>query len=292
MQTARGWFGDITAVIPSPRSAIQISKSTGKPFLIVRLGPILASISQNRSGFLVHFPFPTKGKGMILPDAEAVCGWLEQLQQEALAHGVPPVIGVCPAHSPRPNPRFMRYPMEAFVHGTVKLGFPLTANPEISEHMFVTVMKIDTVEGELQLVGFVNSEPVQDVGYQYEDWVAFKQNEIEALLEEGPIRAAFDVRYRLYAADMLISSRASNPEHEEFAPILELGDPIISFLLEEVAAESSVTAMGLLSHAAGDRSPPVPLQSQGVVDEMRNTWLQWGLKNGFIPIEAIISLSR
>ena len=64
MEMARDWFRELLPTF-GDACEIKISKSTGKPYLVVRLiGGSYASIAHKRDGwFSVHYPYSTGGRG-------------------------------------------------------------------------------------------------------------------------------------------------------------------------------------------------------------------------------------
>ena len=76
---------------------------------------------------------------------------------------------VCPAHAPKPDPRFALVPPAWFAGRYVKLGFPCLARPELTEHVWVYVWGYLP---DQTLLGVLDNDPVQ-----------FSRDEIEAVLE-------------------------------------------------------------------------------------------------------------
>jgi hypothetical protein len=76
-----------------------------------------------------------------------------------------------------------------------------------------------------------------------------------------------------------LSSSAQISRHPAYRKIIDMGDTVISLILEDLrrapdqwfAALSAITGLN-----------PVPEDDAGIVEKMRDAWLQWGRQNNFI----------
>ena len=91
---------------------------------------------------------------------------------------------VCPEHAPRPQAEFAEKPIEFFLGGLVKLGFPFKrANGEDSlEHMWVRqIVKNEDPSVPEELVGILDNDP-HFAELVCGDRIAFSRKEVEQFL--------------------------------------------------------------------------------------------------------------
>ncbi len=86
---------------------------------------------------------------------------------------------VCQKCSLKPDPRFANLPPSAFVGRSCKLAFPVASGAR-REYMWVRVTEHDGDE----LIGFLDNDPIFEVGYEHGDRIGFKRDEIIACLPE------------------------------------------------------------------------------------------------------------
>ena len=91
---------------------------------------------------------------------------------------------VCDHHAPKPKPEYLALPLEHFLGGFVKLGFPFKNKDgtESKEHMWVSGIKKneDTAIPE-ELWGYLNNDPIR-VDLKCGAVIAFSRAEIEDFL--------------------------------------------------------------------------------------------------------------
>lgn len=86
-------------------------------------------------------------------------------------------MALCHDCAPKPDPALQHYALQSFVGRHVKLAFPATDGVG-EEHMWV---KVTHVLGH-ELVGWLDNDPVLDVGLVEGDTVAFLPTSIEAVV--------------------------------------------------------------------------------------------------------------
>jgi hypothetical protein len=97
------------------------------------------------------------------------------------------------------------------------------------------------------------------------------------------LKDIFDSRVRDWMEDTQWASSISTiTAHRQFAEIVNMGEIVIPFVLQRLAAgELSIHWFPLLKDLA-DGNDPVPPQHRGRVRQMADDWLAWGRRKNFI----------
>jgi len=75
-----------------------------------------------------------------------------------------------------------------------------------------------------------------------------------------------------------LSSAKELQKHPSFQAIVEMGEPVIALILDDLKRRPSLLALAL--SAITDENP-VPDADRGNVRAMANAWISWGSRKGF-----------
>lgn len=82
--------------------------------------------------------------------------------------------------APKPNPELHHFPLEVYVGKSAKIGFTVLTNPPEQEYMWIQVTGFR--DGSRILIGILDNDPIQYVGFHCGDLVEFQVNRIITLL--------------------------------------------------------------------------------------------------------------
>lgn len=88
---------------------------------------------------------------------------------------------VCVNCAPRPNPKYLTWPIESFVGRYIKSGFKVDKPGGTIEHLWV---HITGIENDTTLMGTVDNDPILEVGLASGDEVFVGIKEIEDVYQE------------------------------------------------------------------------------------------------------------
>ena len=75
-----------------------------------------------------------------------------------------------------------------------------------------------------------------------------------------------------------LSSAKELQKHPSFRAIVEMGEPVIALILDDLKRRPSLLVLALSAITAEN---PVPDADRGIVRAMANAWISWGRRNGF-----------
>lgn len=109
-----------------------------------------------------------------------------------MAESLSNIAMVCEAHAAKPDPKFLKWKLEDFVGGFVKVGFVGLAPDgfERREHMWVEVEEISRAQVKRHncLKGRLDNDPLFEMPFARGDTVFVHREEIEDFLPPNPRR--------------------------------------------------------------------------------------------------------